>query len=538
MNNIPEILLSNVIVVSIGALVIYGVTTIWKNAKIARLLWLILLLKLITPPLFQIPLLGPAPEQAISTEQKLPISMDAPHLALPSIERRVPRRVQYVPAQPKNYPAIQSSLNSKQDKPAITTICGKWIKTANAKINYLYIWIAGSAVWILINIWQVSRLCRLLVGSSAAPAGVQDELYNISKNLRFKTIPKLIFVDTMISPCVWAWKRSSYILISKELFARMDMHQQQTILTHEMAHLRQGDHWLRWLELVIIAVYWWFPVAWWIVKQLHKSGEYCCDSYVYDIYPNKIKAYARALVETVECLSNTNKKVAALGVRNLSGPMLLKRRIKLITEMKGQTKMNWKTKIMAVLIAASTITLSVGYANDKDAEPTDNEIIAAEVIENIDSAELSDETKELIRNTIVDTLDSKWQFITSGVSCIGDTIMIGEYFDLDETDNYAMIEGDSAKCFTIGPDGEMQELDIDEFDIRSIHDVMVGNAIIECGMAGLDDEMQEMDLCDVIESGDIQEIDLSDVLEMQIKSLEKQIELLSKQLEQLKSTIK
>ena len=583
MNNIPEILLSNIIIVSIGALVISGVTAIWKNARVARLLWLILLLKLITPPLLQLPLLGSAPDSAIATEQKLPISTDTPSLVL--IKKHMPRHAQYMPASPKSDPVAQSSLNLiKQNKPDITVICGSWIKTATAKINFLYIWIAGSAVWILINTWQVYHLCRLTANSTQPSKRLQHELSKIAGNLRLKTVPKLLFIDSMISPCVWAWKRSSYILISKKLFARMDRHQQQTILAHEMAHLRQGDHWLRWLELVIIAVYWWFPVAWWIVKQLHKSGEYCCDYYVYDIYPNKIKAYARALVETVECLSNTNKKVAVLGVRNLSGPMLLKKRIKLITEMKGQTKMkmNWTTKIVAVLIAASTITLSVGYANDKGAELTYNETVAAEIIKNIGSIELSDETKELIRDTIIDTLDNRGQFITSEGYCISNAIMMGNNFDLNEMSNYVMSEGDIG-IVSINDFGSA--IDLNEYDemedslgiiangeIQKMDAMIEGSmtelaldAMIEGGMSvdgisvdgisvdgistysindlgsaiNLNEYVEMEDSLGIIANGEIQEMDaMGEGAAMQIKSLEKQIELLSKQLTRLKSKVK
>ena len=56
MNNFPELILTNTIIATILGLLVFGVTRIWRNPHLAHGLWLLVLVKLVTPPLFTIPL--------------------------------------------------------------------------------------------------------------------------------------------------------------------------------------------------------------------------------------------------------------------------------------------------------------------------------------------------------------------------------------------------------------------------------------------------------------------------------------------------
>ena len=69
------------------------------------------------------------------------------------------------------------------------------------------------------------------------------------------------------------------------------------MLAHELAHLRRGDPWVRWLELICCGLYWWFPLLGYFRRQLHESEEQCCDMWVVAALSGR-KSYATALVET------------------------------------------------------------------------------------------------------------------------------------------------------------------------------------------------------------------------------------------------
>jgi protocatechuate 3,4-dioxygenase beta subunit len=51
----------------------------------------------------------------------------------------------------------------------------------------------------------------------------------------------------------------------------------KTILGHELAHLRQGDAWINWLQLLLMAAWWFHPVFWVLHRNLRRVREDCCD---------------------------------------------------------------------------------------------------------------------------------------------------------------------------------------------------------------------------------------------------------------------
>jgi hypothetical protein len=108
-----------------------------------------------------------------------------------------------------------------------------------------------------------------------------------------------------------------------------DEQQQDTVLAHEMAHLRRRDHWVRRLEAVVLGLYWWDPVAWWARRQVEQAEEQCCDSWVLWALPGAAEAYAEALVATAVFLSGprTPWPVGATGVGRVPP---LRRRLSMI----------------------------------------------------------------------------------------------------------------------------------------------------------------------------------------------------------------
>jgi hypothetical protein len=56
MNLLWQALVSNVAIAAVCAIAVYAVTRIWKNPQLAHALWVLVLLKLVTPPFVSVPL--------------------------------------------------------------------------------------------------------------------------------------------------------------------------------------------------------------------------------------------------------------------------------------------------------------------------------------------------------------------------------------------------------------------------------------------------------------------------------------------------
>ena len=50
------------------------------------------------------------------------------------------------------------------------------------------------------------------------------------------------------------------------------------VMSHEIAHCLRRDHWMNLCSLIVAALCWWNPVAWWARRGLRIAREQCCDA--------------------------------------------------------------------------------------------------------------------------------------------------------------------------------------------------------------------------------------------------------------------
>ena len=86
------------------------------------------------------------------------------------------------------------------------------------------------------------------------------------------------------------------------------------ILTHELAHLRRGDHWVSRLELAAGLIWWWNPLYWLTRARLDAEAELACDAWVVWALPKDRLAYAEVLFDICATLSLARSPAPALGV--------------------------------------------------------------------------------------------------------------------------------------------------------------------------------------------------------------------------------
>src|SRR5262249_40638554 len=72
-------------------------------------------------------------------------------------------------------------------------------------------------------------------------------------------------------------------------------------LAHELAHLCRRDNWVRWLEVLVQGVYWWYPLVPLARRQIQLHEEECCDALVTDLLP--ARSYASAIIRTLGFLA-------------------------------------------------------------------------------------------------------------------------------------------------------------------------------------------------------------------------------------------
>ena len=141
------------------------------------------------------------------------------------------------------------------------------------------------------------------------------------------------------------------------LWERLTEPQRDTLLVHELAHLRRGDHWVRRLELLVMGLYWWHPVVWWARREIQEAEEQCCDAWVVWALPDAAHAYATALVETVAFLS-LPRPMLPLGASGVGHTHSLKRRLTMI--LKGTTPRALTWTALGALLVCGALFLPLG----------------------------------------------------------------------------------------------------------------------------------------------------------------------------------
>src|SRR5262249_5037859 len=141
-------------------------------------------------------------------------------------------------------------------------------------------WATGTVLWLALAAWRAGRFQRLLRFARPAPAWLGNEAALLARRLGLRHCPGAWLVRGQGSPGAWPVGGGVRLFLPADLLDRLTEGQRQALLVHELAHLRRRDHWVRLLEVVTGALYWWHPAVWWARRELREAEEQCCDAWV------------------------------------------------------------------------------------------------------------------------------------------------------------------------------------------------------------------------------------------------------------------
>jgi beta-lactamase regulating signal transducer with metallopeptidase domain len=348
--------LSNALVATLLAVLVAVVAPFCRRPIVRHALWLLVLLKLITPPLLPLSISWPRTEvSAVVPEESPPTAIVIPSRA----EAR----------EPITTPAAADEPNPEAEAaPTVVslTLADMWMPLVMA------VWLSGSLIWWTLAAVRLRKFRRLLRQARLASAEVQEQARRLATLLRLRRCPPVAFVSVPLSPLLWALGFSPRLLVPAELWQKLGAEQQDTLLAHELAHLRRGDHWVRRLEIVVLGLYWWHPVVWWARRRLQEAEEECCDALVLTVLPDAAPAYASALVETVAFLSQT-RAAALVGASGAGQVPLLKRRLTMILTMNPARRSSRAVFWIVLGLGALLLPLAPGAARTETPQEPQSE---------------------------------------------------------------------------------------------------------------------------------------------------------------------
>ncbi len=345
-----------------------------RRPAVLHSLWLLVLLKLVTPPLWPITVANLPQVQTASIEGPTTrIEVEAPRKpvvilgtnrfdARPQREQRdvssmalragiEPSRVGHNAAgstTPPGEPAALAAEYSYHD-------VAPQPQELDSFLPFLGLaWLTGAAIWLIWAGLRVGRFRYLLRYARPAGDDIQEQSRHLAARMGLRRSPEIFLIPGALPPLVWAALGHVRIYLPAKLLGRLDEAERASLLAHELAHVRRRDHWVRWLELIVSALYWWYPLVWLARRRLHLHEEECCDAWVIGEVPPRV--YAGAIVNTLDFLAEDRAPLPVVA-SGLTSVELLKRRLNLIMDGHAPKRLSFMAKV--VLVTAGLLLLSL-----------------------------------------------------------------------------------------------------------------------------------------------------------------------------------
>ena len=371
-------------------------------------LWLVVLLKFVTPPLVRLPI--PLPTLRLDGS----IATDNPRAERPSTESDTPLEFVVVrepeivdeetgttfdPARPDfvDYASVMepdpaailrvaemveppesgstSANPSKLDPPPFTlrvqpvkpsktvdpgrrssfwkSLIDRAGRIDGAKLagGLLLAWGVGALALMGRDLTRIVRYGRRVRSGSPAPAWLLADLGTLAGRIGVR-VPATSIVAGSGSPLLWCLGRPR-LLLPIGLVDRLDREAWRGILAHELAHLKRGDAWVGRLTLLAGWLWWWNPLFRLTRSRLETEAELACDAWVVWALPGRSdrRRYAEALLDVCASMSNPRVRapMPALGV--VGAGRFLERRLTMIFRVPTPSGPPRRASMAAVLLA-------------------------------------------------------------------------------------------------------------------------------------------------------------------------------------------
>jgi beta-lactamase regulating signal transducer with metallopeptidase domain len=290
--------------------VVAGVNWMLRNrsAHIRYLLWLVVLVKCVTPSIvtFSLPVLpGETTLQMPSAVRSE--TMDCGPVE-PAVVRREAAEKTAVPEQTQtNLATVEPLAAAQTERPGLSKA-----------LLWAILWAAGAACYLL---WALGR--AMLLGRrlkhSRRPLPAELMVKQIETLARLWDYPggfKVWLMDGIGQPFVWGLWRGAIYLPTR--FQSIQTDRQKAIVIHEMAHVVRLDAFVNLLQILIQGLFWFHPLVWLANRVIRQEREKCCDEIAVARLGTAPREYGSAIVDTLLQEVQTTLAIPTLAV---AGPV-------------------------------------------------------------------------------------------------------------------------------------------------------------------------------------------------------------------------
>ncbi len=336
-----------------------------NRPHLAHVLWLVVLLKCITPPWCASPasvfsraeawLAGRAPVEAVApTVAPLRLSV--------GVATGLPNE-------------LESSHTFLRTDESVETPGRKWNWTASAVLGLAAVWALGVGLVVVGAVVRWLRFLRLVRRAASSGNRACDALVaSLARRLGIKRSVRLRITASRVGPAVMGLLRPVIVLPEVLVRGRPEA-ELAPIVAHELVHLRRGDTWVGLLRMLAQTVWWFHPLVRWAGRLISREAERCCDEAVVAELNLRPADYARCLLGVLERKHLLTPVPAFPGVRPVE--VTSKRMERIMRLGQGSRKRSPWWCWLVMVLAAGTVLPGAAWVAAEEESPASDPVVEA-----------------------------------------------------------------------------------------------------------------------------------------------------------------
>ncbi len=334
-DHLLKIIVSQVWQIALLTAAVAFITRIFAKNRphLAHALWILVLVKCVTPPVWSHSLSPFSQLQAMwlstdATKDTMPVSKAVPPKADDETQAVLSTALLTIPSKKQthetNLPGHSARLTTRGTVPtgnlteiAMTELAasshhryGKAYLGPVRSGMLLTIAAIGASITLITIVVRYVRCVRLINQHRTTEFDdrIQQHVQNLSERLRLRRAPRVIVSSVLFGPAVLGLIRQTIVLPRCLLElpnhevqpGRQDLRFLDPILAHELLHIRRGDLITGALQIIVRSLWWFHPAVWLCSRCLSREAERCCDEQVIAELRCSPAQYARSLLSVIE----------------------------------------------------------------------------------------------------------------------------------------------------------------------------------------------------------------------------------------------
>jgi len=342
---------------AIVLLVASRLPAMYRRPALRHWLWLLLLAKLVTPPLISVPLLpavgGDHDMGGLGALADEPVGQH---------ESALDRGAQSNHVGDDKIPSVVDE-EASAGASGVTSQNLQRREQAPYLYGLLALSLIGTCVLLGFHGSRVAKLCRWLKRCGTENSVLADCCSDVAPSLGLRGLVRSRVVDVRTTPLLWGWRRP-LVVVSRQFIDDLSPQQLRSIVAHELAHYVRWDQWANLFALLVKVLMWWNPVVWWAHREVRSAQELCCDAIVIDRMNTTRRCYAATLLQALDFIQTEPyvPRTLALGMGSRASTL---RRFEMIGDAQVSYQLSRWTFLMLLILAIPLVCIPVRSQEQK-----------------------------------------------------------------------------------------------------------------------------------------------------------------------------